>query len=62
MNHITLQLPDALSAHLSKIAQREAISETDLILDALKKYLEKPAYYFDITPHIVSANLLTKEI
>jgi hypothetical protein len=61
MNHITLQLTDALSTRLSNVAQREAISEADLILEALKKYLEKSAYYSDIAPHIVSANSLTKE-
>lgn len=61
MNHITLQLTDALSTRLWNVAQREAISEADLILEALKKYLEKSAYDSDIAPHIVSANSLTKE-
>lgn len=39
MSYFSFQLPEDLFARLSAVAQREQLSETDLIIDALRKYL-----------------------
>jgi metal-responsive CopG/Arc/MetJ family transcriptional regulator len=61
MNYFSCQLPEDLFAHLLAVAQREQLSETDLIIDALRKYLEKSEIYLAKSVSDDLVNLLTKE-
>lgn len=40
MNTISLKVPDPLAAELAKVAQRQGVSKSALIRDALEAYLQ----------------------